>query len=75
VRVRAERHPAHPGQQLSKGRIATQVRAHHQRVDEETDQPFDLRAIAIRGRSADADVFLTRVAVKQNLESRQQRHE
>ena len=44
---------AHPLQQLAEGGIAREVEPHHQRVDEEADQPFELGAVAVGDRRAD----------------------
>src|SRR5262249_17241605 len=48
MRVRTHAHFAHPLQQLHKRRVARQVSAEHLRIDEESDQPFDLRTVAPR---------------------------
>src|SRR5689334_16138909 len=47
MRVSAERHFAHAPQQFSERRIAFEIRAQHQHVDEEADQflGFDARAV------------------------------
>ena len=45
------------------------VRAQYQRVDKETDQPFNLGTVPIRYRRAYHDVVLLRVAIKQRLKS------
>ena len=42
-----------PPQQLAETRIAAHITAQHQRIDEEANQPFRLRAIAIGDRCAD----------------------
>ena len=53
-----------------------EVRAQHQRVDEEADQPLQSpRACASGDRRADRDVVLAAVAAQQHLEGGQQRHE
>ncbi len=44
VREGPERHLAHPPQQLAEGRVARDVGAQRQRVDEEADQPLGLDA-------------------------------
>lgn len=49
--------------------LAVQLRAQHLGVDEETDQPFDLGAVAVGDRYADADVGLSGVAVQQHVEA------
>jgi hypothetical protein len=54
---------------------AGEVEAHHQRVDEDADQAFDLAAVAVRDRGADGDVVLAAVAVEQGREGGQERHE
>ena len=75
MRVRTQRHLFHPAQQLLKRRIARQIGAQHERVDEKADQALDLRPVSIRNRSANHDIALSGVAVQQNLERGQQRHE
>ena len=56
VGVGSEGRVAHPREQLAKGRIARQVGAQHQRVDEEPDQALQLGAAAPGDRRADRDV-------------------
>ena len=75
VGVGAQRTLAHPREQLAKPRIAREVRAQHQRVDEETDEPLELGAPAPGNGRAHRDVLLPAVAVEQHLEGREQRHE
>ncbi len=67
VREGAERRLMHPRHQLQEGRVAGQVRAQGQRVDEQADEAFELGAVAARHRSADDDVVLTAVARQQHL--------
>src|SRR6267142_2395905 len=66
---------ANTGQHFAKVRTAREIRAQRQVVEKKTDQglSFSLRPIG-DGRSDD-DIFLARVAVKQDFESRQQSHE
>ena len=71
MRVGFERHFAHARHEVSKTWIAGEVSAQDKRVDEETDQVFNLDAIAICYRHADNDLFLARVATEQRLESRE----
>ena len=75
MRVGAQRGLAHLREQLAEGRIAREVGAQHQRVDEEADQPLELGAPAAGDRRADHDVLLPAVALQQHLEGGQQRHE
>ena len=53
-----------PPEQFAEGRIAGEVAAEHQRVDDEPDQPFDAGPVAVGDRRADADVVLPGVAVQ-----------
>ncbi len=75
VRIRAERHLAHLGQQLAEGGQRGGLRPQHQRVDEEADEPFGLRMRASGDGGADAEVVLPRVAREDRLVCRQQHHE
>src|SRR5437868_1273525 len=61
-------------QQFDEGRIASQVAAQHQLVDEEAYQAFRLKMIAVGYRCADANISLIRITTQQHLESRQQAH-
>ena len=56
VRQGLERTLARLLQQVRERRIAAQVAAQYQGVDEEAHQPFDLRVVTARGRHADQDV-------------------
>jgi hypothetical protein len=71
----AQRPLLHPAQQLAEGGVALQLRAQHQGVDEEANQPLQLRPGAARDGHAHAHVLLPRVARQQQLEARQQAHE
>jgi len=75
VRERRQRLLAHARKQGRERRRTRQVAAHHQRVDEEADQPFQLRARASGGGHAHRDVLLPAVARQQHVERRQERHE
>ncbi len=75
VRVRAERHLAHPAEQLAEGQLRGEVGAQHQVVDEGAHQALQLGAAAAGDGGADADVLLAGVAVKQRLEAGEQHHE
>ena len=75
MRVGVEGHLADAPQHFPEGGIAGQVRVQRQGVDEEADQPFRFKlAAAGNGRAHDKS-RLPCVAVKQNFERRQQRHE
>ncbi|GEL68390.1 hypothetical protein MVI01_01740 [Myxococcus virescens] len=75
VRIGAQRRLPHALEQLAEGRVAGQVRAQHQRVDEEADEALRLDPTAAVLRRADQDVRLVRVARQQGLERGQHRHE
>jgi hypothetical protein len=62
VGVGPEGHLANAPQQLAHAGIAREVDAQDEGVDEGADQPFDLRSISTRHRSADHHVLLPRVA-------------
>src|SRR6266498_3179893 len=70
-----ERHFSLPLDQLSETRIPSEVGPHHQRVDEEADQPLNLSPRPVRDRRPDADVLLPAVPHQERLEGRHQRHE
>ncbi len=75
VRVRAERHGPHPGQDLGERRVPGQVCAHHERVDEEPDQTLGLAAVTAGHRAADHHVVEAGVPAEQDHVRGQQRHE
>ena len=75
MRVGAQRRFPHASEQLGEARVAGQIRAQHQRVDEESDQAFQLRVAASGNGRAHGNVVLTAVAIQQHLEGGQQRHE
>jgi hypothetical protein len=75
ARVRLQGPLADPLQQIQEVRRALKLRAQDQGVDEEPDQPLDLRPVAARDRRADQEIRLPRVAFEQRLEDRQEEHE
>src|SRR5215471_5180444 len=75
MRVRLQRDLAYLRQKLSDRWIARDAVPHDERVDEEPDDRRELRVVAARDRHAHDDVVLSAIAVKQRLESREQRHE
>src|ERR1043165_4542537 len=72
--VGAEANFAHAAQQLAEGRIAGQVRAQDEGVEEEADDLFGLDLIASGDRRAHDDVVLAAVAVEQSIERGQHQH-
>ena len=75
VGIGLQRPGAHPRQVLLEAGRAREVRAQHQRVDEEPDQALELRTAAPRDGHPHGQVLLAAVAIQQHLEGRQQRHE
>ncbi len=69
-----ERRLARRGQQAAEPRIARQPRPQDQRVDEEADQPLELRPRAVRDRRADEEVLLAAVARQGGREGREEEH-
>ena len=63
------------GQQLAERRVAAQVGAQRQRVDEVAHHVLELAAQPAGGRRSHHDVRLPRAAVEEGLERRQQHHE
>src|ERR1044071_1373847 len=72
--VRRERALAHLREQFAEGRVAREVCAERESVDEEAYERFSLGAVAVGDGAADDDVRLLRVVMKQRLEGREQRH-
>ncbi len=75
VVVGAERGLADAVHEVSETRIAREIGAQDEHVDEETDQIFHVAVIAVGNRRADGDVGLAGVAVEERLEGREERHE
>ena len=75
VGIGLQSHLAHPPQKLPETGIARRIAAHHQGIDEEADQSLEFFAGPICNRGAHDDVVLARVALEQDLQGRQQRHE
>ena len=61
--------------QIRESRIAGQVIAQDQGVDEEPDQPLRLHLVTARDRDSHHDVILFRMATKQDLKRSQLHHE
>ncbi len=64
MRVSAERRLFDSPQKLAEGRVAREVCAQDEHVDEEADERLKLRARAARDRRPDDDVGLPRVAIE-----------
>jgi hypothetical protein len=75
VGVRTEGDPLDPADELGEGRVAGQVGAQHQGVDEEADELLDLGAVAVGDRGADDDVVLARVLGQQRGVRGEEGHE
>ncbi len=75
VGERLQRRPPGAGQGLAEGRVLRQVRAQHEVVDEEADQPFGLGPVAAGDVGPDAKVALARVAGEQRAVGDQHGHE
>ena len=72
--VRLDCRPADAAEQFAEARVARQVAAHDERVDEKPDQAFELGTTSPGDRCADGDIVLARVAVEEHLKCGQQRH-
>ncbi|CRM57419.1 hypothetical protein [Pseudomonas sp. 25 E 4] len=75
MRLGAERMLLDALQQLADACLSGQFGAQHLGVDEEADQPFDLIAVTVGNRHADANVALAGVAMQQHVERTEQQHE
>ena len=69
-----ERRVAHRREQAAEGRIAGRPRPDHHRVDEEPDQPLDLRPRAVGDRRADEQVLTSRDAREERREAGEEQH-
>src|SRR5689334_25000818 len=74
MRVSAQCRLAHARQEFEKTRIAVETRSQRERVDEESDQPFDLGAMAIGNGRTHNDIVLSTVTPEQDVESGEERH-
>ena len=75
VRVGFQRGFLHPREQLEEGRIAGQVGAEDQGIDEGPHQALGLEPGSVCDRRADRDVLLPGIPSQHELEAREQRHE
>ena len=69
VRVRVERRPAHPADQLAKHGIAFDRRAEDDGVDHHPDHRLDLAQPPVRNAASEKDVVLAGVAVDQGVKA------
>ena len=74
MRIGVEGHLANAPQHFPEGGIAGQVSVQRQSVDEKSNQPFSFKLAAAGDGRAHDELCLSRVAVKQNFECRQQCH-
>jgi len=75
VRKSADNRFTHPPEQVQRIRVAGQVSAQHQGVDEKANQGLDFQAGAVSDGRAHAKLGLSRIAVEQDFEGGKQRHE
>src|SRR5215217_8851454 len=75
MRVGAERRLLHLPQQVLEGGLSVDACTEDERVDEEADEPFQLRALTTRDGRADGEVILPGVAREEHLPRGEQRHE
>ena len=73
--LRSKHDLARAAHDLAERRVAGQVAAQDESVDEAADQPLDLETAATGHRRPDAQVVLPAVAAQERLEGRQNRHE
>ncbi len=74
MRVGFKGHRVHTAQQPAKTGFAGKIGAQHQRVGKEPDQVFSFWPHPVCNRRTNGNVFLPRVARKQDVESGQQSH-
>src|SRR5262245_56298785 len=72
--IRPQTHLSHSAHQLSYTRLSADLRPQRQRVDEETDQAFDLRTLSVGDRRSHHHICLPAVAAEQELKPAQQHH-
>ena len=75
MQISFQRHRLHPFQELGEVRVAGKITAQREHVDEESDQPLELRQIAIGDRRPDDQVGLPGHPADQRLKRRQKGHE
>ena len=73
--VPGQRRRPHPPQHFTEGGPAVQIRAHHQRIQEETEYRFHLCPLAVGHHRAYTKILLPGIPHQQHLAHRQQRHE
>ena len=75
VRIGRQRALADQRQQIAERQRSIDLHCEHQRIGEVPDQRLELKAAAVRDRSADQDLLLAGIAVEEGVEHRQQGHE
>lgn len=75
MRLGLGHHLADLGEQLAEGGLFIHLHAHDLGIDEETDQPFEVLAVAPGIGHADADVVLATVARQHHGQGAEQHHE
>ncbi len=75
VHVGRQSRRARVSEKRTKRRVAGEVAAQHQGVDEEPDQPLDLHPVAVGHGRADREALLTAVARQEHLEPGEKHHE
>ena len=75
VRIRRQCALAYPREAVDEAGLPGQIAAQHQHVDEIADHSLQLGPRASRNRHADGDVFLSTVAIEEDLKSGEQGHE
>src|SRR5262249_20776453 len=72
--IRSQTYFSHSLEQLSEALLPPHLHTQHQLIDEEADQPFDLRPIPIRDVGSQHHILLPAVSAQQHIERSQQRH-
>ena len=75
IGISIERGLPHAREELEETRIAGQITAQRQIIQEKADQVVSLSAWSIRDRRADDNILLAAQTMKQHVESGEQRHE
>ena len=75
VGVGSQSRLAHPLQESQEAGVVREVRAHHQGIDEEADQPLDLGAVAVGDGRPHQEVGLAGDAEEERLPGGEQGHE
>src|SRR5262249_12935350 len=74
MRIGSQTHLSHPLKQLSDALFPSHLHSQDQLIDEESDQPFDLRPIPVRDVGPEHHLSLSTVPAHQYIEASQQHH-